>query len=584
VTKQPSPEARYTRNLSAKNRKSSRATEAVSSHRAWPLAIAAFLTHRSRTIALIAVAIASIRIVATYTVFNQTFDEPLHIACGIEWLGGVICADETPPLARVAEAIGPYLLGARALGTPYRDMDSEYTVGAHILYREGRYDLTLALARLGNLAFFWIACLVVYWWGARYYGGGVAAAAVLLFSFLPPVLAHAGVATVDMAITALLGAAFLSALAWVERPDPTRCLWFGTMTALAILAKYSALVFLPAGLGLALVLYVTLERPGARRLARAAFDRVPSFGIAMVTSAVLVWAAYRFSFGTSTLGGFRLPAPQLFSGLKMVADHNQEGHYAYLLGARSTTGWWYFYPVVLAVKTPLAFLALLGVAVVMAFRKMRSPHLSAITPSAITSTIWLPLAFSGGVLMVGMFSHINIGVRHILPVYIGFSLVAAVAAMRMLELGETSQWTRGALAVLLVWMTCNSLWIHPDYLAYFNELAGSRPENILVDSDLDWGQDMKRLSRRLREAGARFVTFTPLSDPGLPQVLGFPPVRASDVPVASPGWNAVSITQWKSRRLRLLNTHPEVIPWPDLAPPGERIGRGIMLWYFPPGR
>jgi hypothetical protein len=373
-----------------------------------------------------------------------------------------------------------------------------------------------------------------------------------------------------MALTALLGAASLSALAWLELPDLASGVLFGVMTGLAILAKYSALVFLPAAAGLAVAIYVIVERPGVRPLARAAVERIPSFAIAVVTAAALVWAAYRFSYGVSTFGGPRLPAPELFSGLKMVADHNREGHYAYLLGARSTAGWWYFYPVVLAVKTPLAFLALLGYGVALAFRDMRT-------------RAWVPLAFSGGILIVGLFSRINIGVRHILPIYIGFSLVAAIALVRMLELGEASKWTRGILAVLLVWMGVSSLLAHPDYLAYFNELAGSKPENILLDSDLDWGQDMKRLSKRLREAGAPFVTFTPLSDAGLPRVLGFPPIRASDVPIPSPGWNAVSLTQWKSRRLRLLNTHPEVIPWPDLAPPGERVGRGIMLWYFPPG-
>jgi hypothetical protein len=559
--------------LSAKNKQRGRASEVVSSKQGWPLAAAALLTHRSRTIALVAVAIATLRIASTYTVFNQTFDEPLHIGCGIEWLGGVICADETPPLARVAEAIGPYMLGARSTGRPYRNMESEYVDGAGLLYQGDRYDLTLALARLGNLPFFWIACLVVYLWGKRYYGAGVAAAAVLLFSFLPPVLAHAGLATVDMALTALLGAAFLSALEWLERPGLARSVAFGAMTALAILAKYSTLVFLPASAALALVWFVAAERPGALPLARAAVKRIPWFGAALATAVVLIWAAYRFAYGATTLGSLRLPAPQLFSGLKMVADHNQGGHYAYLLGARSTTGWWYFYPVVLAVKTPLAFLALLGFGALVAFREMRPPGTRA----------WLPLAFSGGILIVGLFSRINIGVRHILPVYIGFSLVGAIGLIRALKLGETRKWIRVAAAVLLAWMAVSSLWTHPDYLAYFNELAGSRPENVLLDSDLDWGQDMKRLSKRLREAGAKFVTFTPLADLGLPQVLGFPPVRASDVPVPSPGWNAVSLTQWKSRRLRLLNTHPEVTPWPDLAPPGERIGRGIMLWYFPPG-
>jgi 4-amino-4-deoxy-L-arabinose transferase-like glycosyltransferase len=520
---------------------------------------------------LLAVLFASVRIAATYTVFNQTFDEPLHIACGIEWLGGIVCADETPPLARVAEAIGPYLLGARSSGRPYSGMDAEYTAGAAILYRGDRYDLTLALARLGNLPFFWLACLVLYLWGNRYFGPGVAAAAVLLFSFLPPVLAHAGLATVDMGLTALLSAAFLSGVAWLERPALRPSVIFGATMALAMLAKYSAPVFFAASAILAFVLYTIFERPGVRLFARAALRRISWSAIALATAAAFIWAAYRFTIGLSTMSSIRLPAPQLFSGLKMVADHNAGGHYAYLLGERRTSGWWYFYPVVLAVKTPLAFLALMGTGAVLAFGRMRA------------SRAWLPIAFSGGILIVGLFSRINIGVRHILPVYVGFSLAAAIGLIRILELGETSKWLRNGLVVLLLWLAASSLLAHPDYLPYFNELAGGHPENVLLDSDLDWGQDMKRLAKRLKKEGAAYVTFTPFSDGGLLQVLGFPPVQLSDVPIPSPGWNAVSLTVWKSRRLNLLNTHPEITPWPDLAPPGDRVGEGIRLWYFPPG-
>ena len=114
-------------------------------------------------------------------------------------------------------------------------------------------------------------------------------------------------------------------------------------------------------------------------------------------------------------------------------------------------------------------------------------------------------------------------------------------------------------------MAGSSLLAHPDYLAYFNELAGSRPENVLLDSDLDWGQDMKRLAKRLREEGAKYLTFTPFTDPGLLQALGFPPVRLSDVPIPSPGWNAVSLTVWKSRRLRLIEHSSRSYP---VARPG----------------
>ena len=178
-----------------------------------PLAVEGFLERHGRTIAVALVLFASIRIIATYTVFSHTYDEPAHIACGMEWLdkGVYRWEPQHPPLARVATALGPYLLGTRCQNTPNVDLASMTKEGLAILYYGHHYDLTLELARLGVLPFFWIACLVVYWWGRRYFSASVAVVAVFLFSFLPPVLAHAGLATTDMALTAFLGAAFLSA-------------------------------------------------------------------------------------------------------------------------------------------------------------------------------------------------------------------------------------------------------------------------------------------------------------------------------------------------------------------------------------
>jgi hypothetical protein len=111
---------------------------------------------------LIMVAIASLRIVTTYTVFNHTIDEPAHIASGMEWLDKGVYRYEVqhPPLARVAAAIGPYLAGSRPAGAA-----NMFQEGALILYRDDHYDRNLALARLGVLPFFWVAALVVYAWG-----------------------------------------------------------------------------------------------------------------------------------------------------------------------------------------------------------------------------------------------------------------------------------------------------------------------------------------------------------------------------------------------------------------------------------
>src|SRR5262249_9769650 len=119
----------------------------------------------------------------------------------------------------------------------------------------------------------------------------------------------------------------------------------------------------------------------------------------------------------------------------------------------------------------------------------------------------LPVAFALAVLILGMTSRVNIGVRHILPVYLGFSIMAAAGVLQLAEWPRTRKWGGIAALLLLAWMAVSGAMSHPDYLAYFNELAGGEPERIIVDSDLDWGQENVRLARRLRELGATEVSF-----------------------------------------------------------------------------
>jgi 4-amino-4-deoxy-L-arabinose transferase-like glycosyltransferase len=517
---------------------------------------------------ILLVAAASLRIVTTYEVFNHTIDEPAHIACGMQWLaeGTYRYEPQHPPLARVAAALGPYLEGIRSYDRP-----GIYQEGAAILYRNGHYDRNLDLARLGILPFFWIASLAVYVWARKCGGEPYAALAVLMFTFLPPVLAHAGLATTDMALTAFTGCAFLAALFWLDQPALPRSALFGACTGLAVLSKFSALAFLPAAMVAALIWYLAVERPGFSGVLAAARKCALPFCAAVLIGFLVIWAGYRFSFGKVSFASLPLPAPELFKGIQQVLEHNSKGNPAYLLGERSDFGWWYYYPVVLAVKTPLPFLALLLFGAWLCFRKQANRW------------VCLALAFSLGILIFSaLFSRINIGVRHILPVYMGFSIVAAAGALRLLELSRTAKWARWTLGLLLLWLVATSAFSHPDYLPYFNALAGDEPEKIVVDSDLDWGQDMKRLSKRLQEAGARQVTFNPFILAYLEAVHGFPPIQPMDPETPSPGWNAVSLTELKTARLGLNKEHPEVQLWPEHIKPTERIGKGVLLWYFPP--
>ena len=164
---------------------------------------------------LVLLAIATARVVGTYAGYSHTSDELMHVACGMQWLDKGVYQYETqhPPLARVAAALGPYLSGIRSQGQSW-----PYAEGAKIIYHDQQYDRNLSLARLGIIPFFWIAALVVFVWARRELGDLEGVVAVFLFTFLPPVLAHAGLATTDMALTALLGAAFLTGLIWIEKP------------------------------------------------------------------------------------------------------------------------------------------------------------------------------------------------------------------------------------------------------------------------------------------------------------------------------------------------------------------------------
>jgi Dolichyl-phosphate-mannose-protein mannosyltransferase len=529
-----------------------------------------FLEQRAGAVALALVLLATIRIAATYTVFTHTYDEPSHIACGMEWLdhGRYQYEAQHPPLARVAAALGPYLLGARGQNTPRNTRDAIMVEGLRILY-SGDYDKLLAAARAGILPFFWVACAVVWWWAARYFGRLEALAAVFLFSFLEPVLAHAGLATTDMALTAFLGAAFLTGTIWLEDPTPRRAALFGLCAGLAVVSKYSSLAFFPAAAVVALGWHWTFERPKAGELREGALRRLPGLALAAAIVCVIVMVAFRFSWGDSGLG-LKLPAPEFFQGIRDVAKHNAEGHPGYLLGQRSKTGFWYFYAVVLAVKTPLAFLFLAVIGMRLVFRRSSGYRFG-----------WLPVAYAAGILVVALFSHINIGVRHILPVYTGLSLVAGAGAVHLWRSASEHAWTKYALPAALLWFGATSLAAHPDYLPYFNELAGSHPENILVDSDLDWGQDYKRLAARLQELGARQVTFTPFPMTVLARH-GFPLLAPLNPFAPMGGWDAIGVSTWKERRLGVNDKRVETDPWwADQYEPTEKVGKTIYLWDFP---
>jgi hypothetical protein len=125
---------------------------------------------------------------------------------------------------------------------------------------------------------------------------------------------------------------------------------------------------------------------------------------------------------------------------------------------------------------------------------------------------------------------------------------------------------------------------YPNYLAYFNEFAGDHPERIVVDSDLDWGQDTIRLAHRLKQLGAAQVNFFTLnlSPERLVVWPGLPPSRPINPLKPAEGWTAVSPTVLAVREYGLEHQYPNVHPWFTYLQPQEKVG-SFFLYYVPPG-
>lgn len=576
----------------------------------------AALTRAALTLIIL---VACLLAAGCWRVYSNTWDEPEHLAAGIELLdrGRYEYDTEHPPLARLLLALGPYLAGAHSFGTPPPNGVPE---GIDILYQDGHYWLYLTLARLGALPFLALLCLATWLWARRLLDSpGASLVAVALLVSVPPVLGHGGLASLDVPAAATCVLAFYALQLWLTTARLPDAAGFGLAAGVAVGTKFSAVPFIGLALpALALVRGACAARGEPRAASSAPVkpkeaapdtaQRWPTAGrwlpgallalIAALVPLALLYGprsvnpalvAQRFNWAVNYLLGERgldhefgvllshltLPreAKDLVNGIVAVKAHNDAGHLSYLLGHTATSGWWYFYLVALAVKTPIPLLAAGPLGVIWLARdgwRHRDPW--ALAPAVLVVTV---LAFAS------LFSRINIGIRHILVLYPFLAIGAAYVTVRawrslaaLRARGERrAAATAGttALLALLLWQL-SALWTaYPDYLPYFNETA-PHPERVLIDSDLDWGQDLRRLELRAVQLKIPRLSIAYRGTADLKRE-PLPPYQTLPARRPQSGWVAVS----ELARTR----NPADYGWLDAYPPLERIGKSIDLYYIP---
>jgi hypothetical protein len=426
-----------------------------------------------------------------------TFDEPVYVTAGLDrWrhggTGGLMRLG-TMPLA-VDVVTLPIRIAERWRGEPYR------------LASDGRgrvadaRDLgeVLPIARAGTLAFWWLLLLSAWRLAARAAGAVAAAVAVTWVAAEPSLLAHASLATTDIAATALL-LAFAGSLPETDHAWRTRwvgpSLWF----ALAILAKASAIVFAPV---IAIAFAIAGGgRSGPRTRGEwtavvRSLLRMGALALAIVfvycgsdwrTEPSFVEWSRSLSPGplasTSTAIAERLP---IFSnageGLAQQIKHNVRGHGTFVLGQAYPRAVWFYFPVVLVLKTSAAMQTGLVAVALVAGRAL----LNRLAAAALM-LIALSPAF-----------RVQTGVRMVLPI-VALLIVAVAAAAGAAFALPARRRAAAAVAVLITMGTLTTAvraW--PDGLVFVNELwGGSEPYRLVSDSNFDWGQGLPRLRRAL---------------------------------------------------------------------------------------
>ncbi len=432
---------------------------------------------------------------------SATYDEPVHLASGylalktdfppLNWR-------DHPPLAEMWEAF-PLLFLNPSTMVLSPDFGRLYPFADQFIYKN-RVDPSRILnsARAWNLiSLLLILFPAVLAWSWSLGGEWAFLAASFFLAFCPPIFSNFSLATTDAmpAVFYFLSCFFLS------RPNRGLMDWglSGLCLGGALASKFS-MILLP-------IVIVSALLTEARVLPKRR-PTISQILIFLPLAALILFAAYRF--GDVSL---------YWSGLSQTLTRLSHGRPSFLLGRYSQNGFWDFFPVALAVKTPIPLLLFSGFGFYSALRR----------PSA--REIWLvmpPVAY----FIAALISKTDIGYRHILPIY-PFMIVLAARAVSDLKLRFSKTAFSAAVLTGAFWTFLSVMRAYPHYLVYFNELTNgpSGGYRVLADSNLDWGQGLKDLAQELKKRGNPpiVLSYFGVADPSYEGIHYFPLAFFSDV-------------------------------------------------------
>lgn len=472
---------------------------------------------------------------------STTMDELAHLPAGYSYVSqkDMRLNPEHPPL--IKDLAGFPLLFIEGINFPSEakswreDVNGQWDFGAELLYKSRNpVDKMMFWGRIPMIIILVLLGAGVFYWTKKLFGNKAALLSVFLFSFSPTFLAHGRLVTTDLGAAAGTVLATYFFLKLLENYSLKKLIASGLALGLAELAKFSLILLLP--FFLILLLLKAIAKSSDFRVFLKTFGRyLLVFAAVVFIGYCLVWVVYQFhtwnyppekqasdtdfilaSFNNPLLRDATVwmadkpllrPAAQYLLGLWMVFQRASGGNTTYFWGEVSASGWKTYFPSVYMLKEPISFHILSLIALFYALSIIKRPALLRLTTrlkswsdknTAVLAMLLFIFIYWG----VSLKSNLNIGVRHLLPVF-PFTII--------LVSGIISKWLNpprlkvktAFILLLLLWQAYTIFAVYPHFLSYFNEIAGG-PKNgyfYTVDSNLDWGQDLRRLKKWVDQNG-----------------------------------------------------------------------------------
>ena len=446
---------------------------------------------------------------------SATVDEPFHILAGYRYwqCGDYGINPEHPPLLKLLAALPirsqTLVEPSSVCGSKITGKGEGFLTGFQFLSRNG-VDRILIPSRLAPSLMSILLAVLVFLAAREMFGKPEALVALTLLVFEPNLIAHGSLVTTDMAVTATMFAAVYALYRYRQSPGVPRLLLTGLAVGLMLASKHSGILVLPI-LFVLLFVDILLARRWNKtetdtRLSRSLLYNAAAYSAIFLIGLTILWATYGFRYyalpgatgdTVSVVDFFKESndpkVADAFSGKTVQLIHRThifpESYVygladivafgvrpIYLLGTFYPKQQWFYFPVIFPIKTSIVLLLLLPLALLT--RKLYRKHQRAMLFLLLPSLAYFAISLTSG---------LNMGIRHILPVYPFFIIIAAAGACSLARKYRVFFY---ALVVLLLFHAFTAIRTAPNYLAFSNDLWGGTNNTFRYEA-VDWGQNLK---------------------------------------------------------------------------------------------